>query len=64
MRDPKIMFVRQFLAALFHNQVTTIPINNDDFKQGIQNIEDGKAVSLTIEEENALCMNFYLARKK
>lgn len=40
MRDPKILFVKQFLAVLFHDQVTTIPINNDAFKQGIQNMSE------------------------
>lgn len=40
MRDPKILFVKQFLAVLFHDQVTTIPINNDEFKNGIQNMAE------------------------
>lgn len=40
MRDPKILFVKQFLAVLFHDQVTTIPINNDAFKQGVQNMSE------------------------
>lgn len=40
MRDPKILFVKQFLAALFNDNVTTIPINNDAFKHGIQNMAE------------------------
>lgn len=38
MNDPKILFVRQFLAALFHDDVKTIPINNSLFEQGMENM--------------------------
>ncbi len=40
MIDPKILFVKQFLATLSARNVFTIPINNDDFKQGVQNMAD------------------------
>lgn len=40
MRDPKILFVKQFLATLFNDNITTIPINNDEFKCGIQNMAE------------------------
>ena len=33
--DPKILFVKQFLAVLFDEHVGTIPINNSLFKKGI-----------------------------
>lgn len=38
MNDPKILFVKQFLAALFHDDVKTIPINNSLFEQGMENM--------------------------
>lgn len=34
----KILFVKQFLAALCKADVWTIPINNQKFKSGIQNM--------------------------
>ncbi|MCM1535026.1 MAG: hypothetical protein NC126_03770 [Clostridium sp.] len=40
MMEPKILFVKQFLAALCREQVNTIPINNAEFKAGIQNMAD------------------------
>ncbi len=36
MIDPKIIFVKKFLATLFNDKVKTFPINNDDFKSGIE----------------------------
>ena len=38
--EPKILFVKQFLAALCKAEVRTIPINNQEFKDGIQNMAD------------------------
>lgn len=38
MSDPKVLFVKQFLATLFNNKVETIPINNDRFGEGISNM--------------------------
>lgn len=38
--EPKILFVKQFLAALCKAGVLTIPINNQEFKSGIQNMAD------------------------
>lgn len=38
MNDPKILFIKQFLATLAQKEYTTIPINNDDFKHGIENM--------------------------
>lgn len=38
--EPKILFVKQFLAALCENKIRTIPINNEKFKSGIQNMAD------------------------
>lgn len=35
MGDPKILFVRQFLAKLFQDNIVTIPINDDKFKFGM-----------------------------
>lgn len=35
MNDPKVLFVKKFLAALSSGRVSTIPINNDLFNQGI-----------------------------
>lgn len=35
MNEPRVLFVKQFLANLFSVDVKTIPINNDDFKNGI-----------------------------
>lgn len=40
MRDPKILFVKQFLATLFHDKVNAIPINNEEFKHGIENMAE------------------------
>lgn len=40
MMEPKILFVKQFLATLCEKEVTTIPINNKKFKDGIQNMAD------------------------
>ena len=38
--EPKILFVKQFLATLCEKKVTTIPINNKKFKDGIQSMAD------------------------
>lgn len=38
--EPKILFVKQFLAALSKENVRTIPINNQEFKAGIQKMAD------------------------
>lgn len=38
MTDPKRLFVKQFLAALFSESVPTIPINNALFQSGIENM--------------------------
>lgn len=38
MSDPKVLFVKQFLATLFNNKIETIPINNDRFGEGIANM--------------------------
>lgn len=38
MNDPKILFVKQFLARLSQEKVETIPINNALFKSGIENM--------------------------
>ena len=40
MMEPKILFVKQFLATLCEKKVTTIPINNKKFKDGIQSMAD------------------------
>lgn len=36
--EPKILFVKRFLAALCENEIRTIPINNQRFKDGIQSM--------------------------
>lgn len=38
--EPKILFVKQFLAALCENEIRTIPINDQKFKDGIQSMSD------------------------
>ena len=38
MNDPKVLFVKQFLATLFQENVQTIPINNSKFKDGIDGV--------------------------
>ncbi len=38
MNDPKILFVKQFLAILSNNNLNTIPINNNLFKMGVDNM--------------------------
>lgn len=38
--EPKILFVKQFLATLCENEIRTIPINNQRFKNGIQSMSD------------------------
>lgn len=38
--EPKILFVKQFLAVLCENEIRTIPINNQRFKDGIQSMSD------------------------
>ena len=38
--EPKILFVKQFLAALCEKEIRTIPINDANFKNGIQNMAD------------------------
>lgn len=40
MIEPKILFVKQFLATLCEEEIRTIPINNNKFKSGIQNMAD------------------------
>ncbi|MBQ8041395.1 MAG: hypothetical protein IJ274_16270 [Lachnospiraceae bacterium] len=35
MKEPRVLFVKQFLANLFVEDVKTIPINNESFKGGI-----------------------------
>lgn len=40
MGNPKILFVKQFLAQLFQREITTIPINNDRFKAGVEQMSD------------------------
>lgn len=40
MIEPKILFVKQFLATLCKEEIRTIPINNNKFKVGIQNMAD------------------------
>lgn len=36
MTEPKILFVKQFLATLCEQEIRTIPINNCEFKAGVQ----------------------------
>lgn len=38
MSDPKVLFVKKFLATLFNDQKETIPINNERFQKGIENM--------------------------
>lgn len=38
MNDPKILFVKKFLATLFQKDIKTIPINDDSFQRGIDNM--------------------------
>lgn len=38
--EPKILFVKQFLAALCKAGIRAIPINNQEFKIGIQKMAD------------------------
>lgn len=40
MKDPRILFVKQFLANLFVEDVKTIPINDEKFKNGIGKMAD------------------------
>lgn len=40
MNDPKVLFVKKFLAILFNEKVETIPINNEKFKNGIENMSE------------------------
>ena len=35
MKETRVLFVKQFLASLFAEDVKTIPINNESFKGGI-----------------------------
>lgn len=36
--DPKVLFVKQFLATLIRDNVKTIPINDMKFKDGMENM--------------------------
>lgn len=36
MNDPKVLFVKQFLAMLFQEGVKTIPINDEKFNAGVE----------------------------
>lgn len=38
MNDPRVLFVKQFLATLFCEDVGTIPINNSRFRNGMENM--------------------------
>lgn len=38
MNDPKVLFVKQFLATLFSEDVKTIPINDSCFWNGMENM--------------------------
>lgn len=38
MNDPKVLFVKQFLATLFSERVGTIPINDSHFCDGVENM--------------------------
>lgn len=38
--DPKVLFVKQFLATLFIDEVGTIPNNNALFKQGMDQMAE------------------------
>lgn len=38
--EPKILFVKQFLATLCEKEVRTIPINDKKFKDGINNMAE------------------------
>lgn len=40
MSDPKVLFVKQFLATLFKDKIQTIPINNDCFREGISKMAE------------------------
>lgn len=40
MNDPKILFVKKFLATLFQDDVKTIPINDEKFKGGIEKMSN------------------------
>lgn len=40
MSEPKVLFVKQFLATLTNLDVFTIPINNEKFKQGIASMSE------------------------
>lgn len=40
MSEPKVLFVKQFLATLTNLEVFTIPINNEDFKQGVASMSE------------------------
>lgn len=40
MKEPRVLFVKQFLANLFAEDVKTIPINNERFKGGVGNMAE------------------------
>ena len=40
MSEPKVLFVKQFLATLTTMDVFTIPINNEKFKQGVDSMSE------------------------
>lgn len=40
MNDPKVLFVKKFLATLSSGKVSTIPINNNLFNQGIDKMAE------------------------
>lgn len=40
MNDPKVLFVKKFLATLFQKEIKTIPINDDKFGAGIEKMAD------------------------
>lgn len=40
MKEPRVLFVKQFLANLFVEEIQTIPINNDRFNNGIERMAE------------------------
>ncbi len=38
--EPKILFVKQFLATLCEKEIRTIPINDKNFKAGVKKMAD------------------------
>lgn len=40
MKNPQVLFVKQFLANLFEDDVKMIPINNELFKNGLSNMAE------------------------